>query len=72
MFDEEASLKIYWNYRHEEVLEEYVPPRKVEVAPFPESEILEDHEMLEPKEPPIMDISRKINPAWVREIIQEA
>ena len=27
--------------------------------------------MLEPQEPPTMDISRKIKPAWVREIIQE-
>ena len=28
--------------------------------------------MLEPQEPPTMDISRKKKPAWVREIIQEA
>ena len=28
--------------------------------------------MLEPQEPPTMDISRKRKPAWVREIIQEA
>ena len=29
-------------------------------------------DMLEPQEPPTMDISRKRKPAWVREIIQEA
>ena len=28
--------------------------------------------MLEPREPPTMDISQKRKPAWVREIIQEA
>ena len=28
--------------------------------------------MLEPQEPPTMDISRKRKPAWVREVIQEA
>ena len=28
--------------------------------------------MLEPQEPPTMDISQKRKPAWVREIIQEA
>ena len=28
--------------------------------------------MLEPQEPPTMDISRKRKSAWVREIIQEA
>ena len=28
--------------------------------------------MLEPHEPPTMDISRKRKPTWVREIIQEA
>ena len=28
--------------------------------------------MLEPQEPPTMDIYRKRKPAWVREIIQEA
>ena len=27
--------------------------------------------MLEPQDPPTMDISRKIRPAWVREIIKE-
>ena len=28
--------------------------------------------MLEPQEPPTMNISQKRKPAWVREIIQEA
>ena len=28
--------------------------------------------MLEPKEPPTIDISRKTQPSWVREIIQDA
>ena len=33
---------------------------------------LEDHDMTEPQEPPMMEISWKINHAWEREIIQEA
>ena len=44
----------------------------VEAEPSPEIVASEDHDMLEPQEPPAMDISRKRKPAWVREIIQEA
>ena len=55
----------------EEVHEEDVPPRMVEAEPSPEIVASEDHDMLEPQEPPTMDISRKRKPTWVREIIQE-
>ena len=47
--------------------EEDAPPRNVEATFLPE-----DHDMTEPQEPPMMEISRKRNPAWAREIIQEA
>ena len=56
-FDEEVALKRSRKCQHEEVHEEDVPPRKVEVAPSPESETLEYHDMLEPQEPPAMNIS---------------
>ena len=32
----------------------------------------EEHDMEEPQEPPVMEISRKRKPAWTREIIREA
>ena len=44
----------------------------VEVEPSPEIVASEDHDMLEPQEPPTMDISQKRKPTWVREIIQKA
>ena len=56
-FDEEETLKRSIKHQHEEVYEEYVPSRNVEVAPSPENETLEDHDMLEPQEPPTMNIS---------------
>ena len=43
-----------------------------EVAPSPDDEILEEHDMLEPQEPPHINISHKRKSAWVCEIIQEA
>ena len=43
----------------------------VEVEPSPEIVASKDHDMLEPQEPPTMDISRKRKHAWVREITQE-
>ena len=46
-FDKEV-LKRSKNCQNEEVREEDVPPRKVEAAPSPESEISEDLDMLEP------------------------
>ena len=39
----------------------------VEAKPYPEIVASKDHDMLEPQEPPTMDISRKTKPAWVRE-----
>ena len=59
-------------FQHEEVYEEDVPPRNIEVAPSPEDETSEDCDMLEPQEPPTMNMSQKRNPSCVREIIQEA
>ena len=69
-FDEETPLKKSRKCQHEEVHEEDVPPRKVEVAPSPEIEASKDHDMLEPQDPPTMNISQK-KPTWVRETIQE-
>ena len=71
-FYEETTLKKSKRCQLEEVHEEDVPPRKVEVEPSPKIVASEDRDMLEPYEPPTMDISRKRKPAWVREIIQEA
>ena len=42
-----------------------------EVTPSHNDDILEEHDMLEPQEPPHMNISHKRNPSWAREIIQE-
>ena len=68
-FDEETTLNKSRKCQHEEVHEEDVPPKKVEVTPSPELKASEDHDILETQEPPTMDISPKIKPAWVREII---
>ena len=56
-FDEEASLKGSKKCQHEELYEEYVPPINVEATPSRENKTLEDHDMLEPQEPPTMNIS---------------
>ena len=71
-FDEETTLKRSRKCQHEEVYEEDVPTRNVEATPSLENETSENHDMLEPQEPPTMNISRKRKPAWVRETIQEA
>ena len=42
-----------------------------EVVPSPDDEILEEHDMLDPQEPPHINISHKRNPSWSYEIIQE-
>ena len=55
----------------EEVQEEDVHARKVEVEPSPKIVASEDHDALEPREPLTMDISQKRKPVWVREIVQE-
>ena len=65
-FDEEATLKRSRKCQHEEVYEEVTPPRNIDFAPSLEEETSEDHDMLEPQEPPTMNISRNINPSWVR------
>ena len=60
-FDKEMALKKSRRCQLEEVHEEDVPPRIVEVEPSPEIVASEHHDMLEPQEPPTMDISRKRN-----------
>ena len=70
-FNEENAFKKSRRCHLEEVHEEDVPPRKVEVEPSPEIVASKYHDMIEPREPPTMDISRKRKPAWVREIVQE-
>ena len=61
-FDEEAALKRSQKCQHEEAYEEDVPPRNVEAAPSPEDETPEDHDMLEPQEPPTMNIHEREKP----------
>ena len=56
-FDKEVALKRSRKCQREEVYEEDVPPRNVEVAPSPEDETPGDHDMLEPQEPPTMNMS---------------
>ena len=51
--------------------EEETPPRNKETACLPEDEAPKEHDMAEPQEPPMMDISRKRKPTWEREIIKE-
>ena len=70
-FNEEASLKRSKKCQHEGVYEEDVPPRNVEVAPSTKDETPKDCDMLEPQEPTTMNMPRKRNHAWEREIIQE-
>ena len=47
-FDEETTLKKSIRCHLEEVHEEYVPPRMVEVEPSPEIVASEDNDMVEP------------------------
>ena len=56
-FDEETTLKKSRRCHLEEVHEEDVTPRRTEVEATPEIVASEDHGMLEPQEPPTMDIS---------------
>ena len=74
-FDEYAPLKKLRKCQPEETYEEVVAPRATkpmqEVTPSDDNEILEEHDMLEPQEPPHMNIYHKRNPSWVRDIIQE-
>ena len=71
-FDEEAALKRSRKCQHEEVYEEETSPRNKESTCLPEDEAPEEHDIAEPQEPPIMEITRKRKPAWTREIIREA
>jgi hypothetical protein len=83
-FDEDAVLKKSRRCQLEQVYEEEpVIPRTVvrevpratepvrEVVTSPDEEFLEYHDILEVQEPPQMMILHKINPSWVREIIQD-
>ena len=55
-FNEEVALKKSQRCQLEEIHEEDVPPRRTEAEPTPEIVASEDHDMLEPHEPPTMDI----------------
>ena len=68
-FNEEAALKRSRKCQHEEVHEEETPSRNEETTCLLEDEAPEEHDMAEPQEPPMMEISRKRQPAWTREII---
>jgi hypothetical protein len=85
-FDEDATLKKSRRFQLEEVYEEEpVAPRTtksvrevprvaepvMEVVTSPDEEILEDHDIVEFKEPLQMTISHKRKPAWARELIQD-
>jgi hypothetical protein len=83
-FDEDAALKKSKLCQLEEVYEEepVIPnsamrevPRAVEpvreVVTSPDEELLEDHDIVEVKEPPQMKILHKIKPVWARELIQD-
>jgi len=71
-FDEDAALKRSGKCQAEEVYEEEAEAPKVSepmiVDALSPDDILEDHDMLEPQEPPRMNVSK---PAWAREIMQD-
>ena len=75
-FDEDTTLKKLRKCQLEETYEEVVSPRVAEpmkeFAPSLDDEIVEKHDMLEPQEPPHMNISHKRKTYWAHEIIQEA
>ena len=56
-FDEEAALKRSRKCQHEEVYEEEAPPRNKETTCLPQDKTPEEHDMKEPQEPPIMEMS---------------
>ena len=56
-FDEETALKKARRCQLEEVHEKDVPPRGTEAEPTPEIVASEYHDMLEPQDPTIIDIS---------------
>ena len=62
-FDEEESLKRSKKCQHGEVYDEDAPPINVEATFLREDETPEDHDMTEPQEPPMMEISPKIKPS---------
>ena len=56
-FDEEVALKRSRKCQHEEVYEEDAPPRNVEDTFLLDDEAPKYHDMTEPQEPPMMEIS---------------
>ena len=83
-FDEDAALKKSRRCQLEELYEEepVIPitaMREVsraakparEVITSPDEELLEDHDIVEVKEPPQMTILHKRKSAWARELIQD-
>ena len=71
-FDEDTTLKKVPTRRNIWIIVSpiAVEPMK-EVAPSPNDEIMKKLDMLEPQEPPHMNISHKRNPSWSHDIIQE-
>ena len=72
-FDEDTTIKKWRKCQLEETYEEVVAPRVAEplkeVAPSHDYEIREKHDMLEPQEPPHINISNKRKPHWAHQII---
>ena len=68
-FDGETALKRSRKFQHEEVYEEETSPRNKETTCLLEYEGPKEHDLAEPQEPPMMEMSRKRKPAWTREII---
>ena len=67
------SFRIYiLGFHHIEISRDVTFDEEEKAETTPEIVASEDHDMLEPQDPPNMDISRKRKPASVREIIQEA
>ena len=56
-FEEEVILKRSIKHKHEEVYEEDIHPKNLEAAPSLENETSEGHDMLEPQEPPTVNMS---------------
>ena len=75
-FGEDATLKKSRKCQPKEIYKEVVSRRAVEpikgVTPSHDNEIHKERDMLEPQEPPHMNISHKIKLDWAHEILQEA
>ena len=72
-FYEDTTLKKPRKCQLEETYEEDLAPRAAEatkeVASLHDDAIPEEHDMLDPQEPPHINISHNRNPSWVSEVI---